>query len=120
VGISTGLEFLNSITAQELRLDEVISNEVLFKDGVCTGEVIINVEEDSKAQVLKTVLKKYNIKNGNIITFGDGLADVKMFKLSTFSVAIFPKKEEVRESADFIVENEPIDQVIDKISELKL
>lgn len=120
MGIITGKAFLNNITASELKLDEVISNEILFDDEVCTGEVVVNVQKDLKAKVLRTVLEKYEINSGNIISFGDGLADTQMFNLSTLSVAIFPSTEEVTRSADFTIDSEPIDQVIEQLVELKL
>lgn len=118
VGISTGVSFLNDITAKELGLNEVISNEILFNNGICSGEVIINVQEDTKAQILEKVLKKYNIGLGKIISFGDGPADISMFNLSTFSVAVFPRSKDVSNSADFIIDSEPIDEVINHLSEL--
>ncbi len=118
LGISTGLSFLNDMTAKELGLDEVISNEILFNNGICTGEVNIHVQEDSKDQVLKQLLKKYKIDLGNIISFGDGPADISMFKLSSLSVAVFPRSKEVSNSADYTIDSEPIDQIIKKLSEL--
>lgn len=120
IGISTGLSFLNDITRMELGLDEVISNEILFDDGICTGEVNINVQEDSKDRVLKNVLQKYEIDKGNIISFGDGPADIPMFKLSTFSVAIFPRTQEVRNAANIVLESEPIDVLINHLRELNV
>jgi len=120
VGISTGVSFLNDITAKELGLNEVISNEILFNNGICSGEVIINVQEDSKAQILENVLKKYSVGLGKIISFGDGHADISMFKRSSYSIAIFPRTKEVSNNADFTVKSEPIDKVIPHLSELIL
>ncbi|MBD0399981.1 HAD family phosphatase [Flammeovirga sp. EKP202] len=118
IGISTGMSFLNAITAKELGLDEVISNEILFEDDVCTGEVLIHVEEDSKAQVVQSVLKRYATPFDNIISFGDGPADIAMFKLSTFSVATFPRTEEVSNHADLTIDKEPIDLLIEHLEHL--
>jgi phosphoserine phosphatase len=120
VGISTGLSFLNDITAKELGLDEVVSNEILFDNGICTGEVNIHVQEDSKDQVLKQILKKYHIDLGHIISFGDGPADISMFNLSTLSVAVFPRSKEVSNSAQFTIQTEPIDSIIKHLPELSL
>jgi phosphoserine phosphatase len=120
VGISTGLSFLNDITAKKLGLDEVISNEVLFENGICSGEVKINVEEHTKNRILERVLEKYNIHSGTVISFGDGPADISMFNLSTISFAVFPKSKEVSSSADFTIDTEPIDKAIDYLPELTL
>lgn len=118
IGISSGVSLLNEITAKELGLNEVISNELLFENGICTGQVKINVEENTKNKVLENVLKKYKIDSGNVISFGDGPADVAMFKLSTHSFAVFPKSETVSSSADYIIDAEPIDRAIEYLSEL--
>lgn len=120
VGISTGLSFLNDITATHIGLDEVISNEILFEKGICTGEIIIKVQEDSKDKILMEVLKKYNAENADIISFGDGIADIAMFKLSSYSVAIFPRDKNIARSANIVIDNEPIDEIINYLSELSI
>ncbi len=116
IGISTGLSFLNEITATETGLDMVVSNNVLFNDGICTGDVEINVREDSKANVMDNIIKLFNGNVKNILSFGDGIADVQMFNKSTFSVAIFPKNDFVKDNASITVNSEPIDYVTDIIN----
>lgn len=120
VGISTGLSFLNEVTKAELGLDEIISNEIYFKNGKCTGKVKINVHEDGKEQVMKTILEKYGIDRGEIITFGDGPADIAMFEMSTFSVAVFPRTQEVINAAKVVIESEPINPIINQLKQLNL
>ena len=115
-GISTGLSFLNDITAKETGLDMVVSNNVLFNDDICTGDVEINVREDSKADVMDNIIKQFNGNVKNILSFGDGIADVEMFRKSTMSVAIFPKNDFIKESASIAVNSEPIDSVTDIIN----
>ncbi|NLR93561.1 HAD family hydrolase [Flammeovirga agarivorans] len=111
VGISTGLSFLNDITAEELGLDKVYSNEIVFEDNVCTGKCIIHVEEFHKDKILDKVVKEFSI-TGDIVAFGDGEADVELFKNAAQSVAVFPRKPFIKEAADFCIEEEPIDQIL--------
>lgn len=118
VGISSGVSLLNQITANQLGLDEVISNEILFENGICTGQVKINVEENTKQLVLERVLQKYHINQGTVISFGDGQADIAMFNMSAISFAIFPKSEMVSKNADYIINTEPIDCAINYLPEL--
>ncbi len=81
VGISTGLSLFNDITRQELGLEEVISNDLEFEDGVCTGLVVVHVEEAGKADVLSRLCQRHQCEPGSgAIVFGDGAADIPMFQ----------------------------------------
>ncbi|MFC1452180.1 HAD family hydrolase [Verrucomicrobiota bacterium] len=117
VGVSTGLSLFNDHTAHQLGLDEVVSNELVFSGETCTGEVIVNVEEDSKAEVVRRLLQRYEIDGGKIVAFGDSEADVPMFDLAAVSVAVFPRSPEVRRKADLVIESEPIDRVVEQLAE---
>ncbi|PWJ39279.1 HAD family hydrolase [Sediminitomix flava] len=116
IGISTGLSFLNEITAKELGLDEVYSNEVLFENGICTGQMNIHVREESKDETLVNALKKHQI-DGDVFAFGDGPADVKLFLNADFSVAVFPRNEKIAECADIVVAEEPLHTVLEQLEE---
>ena len=116
VGISTGLSLFNDHTSQQLGLDEVVSNELVFNGDVCTGEVIVNVEEDGKAGGVKQVLRRYHIDQGTVVAFGDGKADIPMFDLASIGVAVFPRSPEVRQKADLVIESEPIDRVVEQLA----
>lgn len=116
VGISTGLSLFNDVTAKELGLDEVVCNDLVFDGDVCTGEVVVHVEEGTKAAVMKQVLRRYRVDGGDVVAFGDGPADVPMFALATVAVAVFPNAAEVREQADLVIDTEPIDTVIGRFA----
>jgi HAD superfamily PSPase-like hydrolase len=115
VGVSTGIDLFNNSTAKDLGMDEVVSNNLLFDNDICTGEVVINVEEARKDEILKTFAKKYQVELTDIISFGDGDADIALFKNSAVSVAVFPRNHKVKESADFIIESEPIDSILKEL-----
>lgn len=112
VGVSTGLSLFNDLTAQRLGLEEVISNELMFKGQTCTGDVIVNVEEHRKAEVVKRFLERYQIDGGTIVAFGDSQADVPMFDIASVAVAVFPRSAEVRQKGNLVIESEPIDRVV--------
>lgn len=101
IGISTGLSFYNEVTVNEVGLDYVISNDIIFEDQKCTGEVIVNVEEYKKDIILNNVLQKERI-NGRIISFGDGKSDIDLFKNSHLSFAVHSKYDEVKKAATHI------------------
>ncbi len=112
VGISTGLSLFNDITQQELGLDEVISNDLEFEGRVCTGSVVVQVEETGKADMLRRICQRYLYEpRSATIVFGDGVADIPMFQSAHIAVAIFPRNAEVSEQANVVVDAEPIDSV---------
>jgi len=118
VGISTGLSLFNEITKQELGIDEVISNDIVFVDEVCTGSVVVNVEETDKAELLQNVCQQYHCEpERSAIAFGDGNADIPMFRGAFLSVAVFPRNPDVATHADIVVDTEPINTVCEELEQ---
>ena len=109
VGISTGLSIFHEHTARDLGMDRVICNELHFDGDVCTGEITINVREESKGEVMDAVLADYGVRAEEVVAFGDGKADIPLFSKAGLGIAICPVHDQVRESADYVVEAEPID-----------
>ena len=112
VGISSGLTIFNEITAEELNIKEIISNELQFAGNVCNGKVAIQVNEENKGQVMDKILRHYNTAEEQVVAFGDGTADIPLLTKAGFGVAICPANESVRYSADHVVGEEPIDKVL--------
>ena len=112
VGISSGLTIFNEITAEELNIKEIISNELQFAGNVCNGKVAIQVNEENKGQVMDKILRHYNAAEEQVVAFGDGTADIPLLTKAGFGVAICPTNESVRYSADHVVGEEPIDKVL--------
>jgi len=109
VGISTGLSIFHEQTARDLGMDLVICNELHFEGDVCTGEITINVREESKSEIMDEVLARYGVRAEEVVAFGDGMADIPLFRKAGLGIAICPVHSEVREGADHVVEAEPID-----------
>ncbi len=108
VGLSTGLSVFHDVTAIELGLNEVLCNELCFADGLCAGEVIVNVTEDSKAAAMEQLMARYSSSAARTIVFGDGRADIPMLNRAGLSVAVFPRSAEVARSARYVIETEPL------------
>ena len=106
IGISTGLDVFNEGVAQQFGFLFIKSNELLFDaSGVCTGEAKINVREDAKGKVLGAILEELSIPREGVVAFGDGTADIQLFKIAALSVAISPSKAQIREAATHCLEN---------------
>ena len=112
VGISSGLTIFNEITAEELNIKEIISNELQFAGNVCNGKLAIQVNEENKGQVMDKILQRYSTAEEQVVAFGDGTADIPLLTKAGFGVAICPANESVRYSADHVVGEEPIDKVL--------
>ena len=112
VGISTGLSIFHEQTARDLRMDWVICNELHFDGDVCTGDITINVREESKGEIMDEVLAQYGVQAEEVVGFGDGTADIPLLRKAGLGIAICPVHSQVRESADYVVEAEPIDGAV--------
>jgi phosphoserine phosphatase len=112
LGISTGLSLFNDVTARELGLREVITNEVHFQDGLCTGRVTVRVREDNKAAIALALLERYGVDAVHVVAFGDGTADIPVMQAVGLGIAICPSNERVRAGAHRVVDAEPIDRAV--------
>lgn len=74
---------------QILKFDYYVSTKVRFCDGKMKLEEEIN--KDNKVIGCKNIIKKLNIPYDNIIAIGDSIADINVFKLAKYSVAINSK-----------------------------
>jgi phosphoserine phosphatase len=112
VGISSGLSIFNDITARELGMQEVISNQLHFDGEIYNGEISIKVHEHNKGEIMDELMQRYSVRAREIVAFGDGTADIPLLQKAGLGVAICPSNERVRSSAERVVEDEPIDGAI--------
>jgi len=112
VGISSGLSIFNEITAAELGIKEVISNELQFDGDICNGEISIQVNEENKGEIMDEILERYSVGDEQVAAFGDGRADIPLLRKAGLGIAICPSNDKVRSSARHVVGDEPIDRAI--------
>ena len=112
VGISSGLAVFNEVTAQELNIKEIISNELQFEDHICNGKIAIQVNEENKGQVMDKILQRYSTAEEQVVAFGDGTADIPLLQKAGLGVAICPSNELVEFSAAHVVGDEPIHRAL--------
>jgi phosphoserine phosphatase len=113
VGISSGLSIFNEITAVELGIKEVISNELQFDGDICKGEISIQVNEENKGEIMDEILERYAVSDKEVAAFGDSTADIPLLRKAGLGIAIFPSNDKVRSSAEHVVRNEPIDRAVE-------
>ncbi|HOE17579.1 MAG TPA: HAD-IB family phosphatase [Syntrophorhabdaceae bacterium] len=90
--VSTGLSVLVDLVKSELSIDGAVSNELLSKDGVLTGEVKINVEYDKKGSLVGTLLGQKGFVKKDACAVGDGEGDVAMFEAVGLPIGFNPNE----------------------------
>ena len=102
IAVSGGFTIITDRLKQDLGIDRIFSNELIFKDGKLDG-VTMKVTSD-KAAAVRDTIKEWGIRKEDIVVVVDGANDLKLFALAGFTVGFCPV-DVVREKAD-----ETIDQ----------
>ena len=113
MAVSGGFTIMTDRLKEELDLDYVFSNELLFKDGKLDG-VTIEVDSDkSKSALIK--IKEWNEKKENIVVVVDGANDIKLFNICGLGVA-FRAQDMVKELATVTLEEKDLSKLIGLIN----
>ena len=112
VGISSGLSIFNEITARELGIKEIISNELHFDGDICNSGISVYVHEENKGEIMDEMLEGYEVTVEQVVAFGDGTADIPLLSKAGLGIAICPSNDKVRFCAEHAVRSEPIDRAI--------
>jgi len=113
LAISGGFSIMTDRLKNELDLDHVFSNELIFKDGKLDG-VKIHVDSDkSKSAMIK--VKEWNEKKENIIAVVDGANDIKLFDICGLGVA-FRAQDVVKDLATVTLEEKDLSLLIELIN----
>ncbi|NVM29792.1 MAG: HAD-IB family phosphatase [Candidatus Helarchaeota archaeon] len=114
--LSSGLSFLADSVKDKFQFDYAIANApIIGEDNKLTGEIEVKVSYDDKHLVLQEFLKPRQIELTNCIAIGDGENDIPLFKEVGYSIAFNPNNDQVAKSADVIVENGDLLEVLSKI-----
>ena len=112
LAVSGGFTLFTDRLIDELKLDYVTSNELIFRDGKLLG-VDINVNSD-KPNAIAKVMRQWNEKKENIVSVVDGANDLKLFEISGLKIA-FNAQELVKEKADVIIAKKDLELIIEVI-----
>jgi len=113
MAVSGGFTIITDRLKEELDLDFIYSNELVFKDGKL-DDVIVNVDADkAKAAVIK--INEWDEKKENIITVVDGANDVKLFGITGFGIA-FRAQDLVKDLATVTLDEKDLSKIIGLIN----
>lgn len=115
--ISSGLAIHAELVAQELGMDRVWAIELMAHDGRLTGEIVVNVTEDSKEEPMRAVRAEFGALPQECLAVGDGPADVGLFAQAGLSVAVCPLSDAVRAAANVVLEDGDLHPIIGLVQE---
>ena len=110
---SGGFTIITDRLKEELHLDFVYSNELVFKDGKL-DDVIVNIDAD-KAKSAMIKINEWNEKKENIITVVDGANDVKLFDIAGFGIA-FRAQDLVKDLATVTLDEKDLTKIVGLIN----
>lgn len=113
LAVSGGFTIMTNRLKEELNLDYVLSNELVFKDGKLDG-VKIHVTSD-KAKSAKIKISEWKEKQEDIVVTVDGANDMTLFDICGLGVA-FRAQDVVKERADVTIEEKNLTHLIDEIN----
>ena len=113
MAVSGGFTIMTDRLKEELDLDYVFSNKLLFKNGKLDG-VTIDVDSDkAKSAIIK--INEWKEKKENIVVVVDGANDIKLFDICGLGVA-FRAQDMVKELATVTLEEKDLSKLIGLIN----
>jgi phosphoserine phosphatase len=91
--LSTGLSFLVERVQRELGIHQSISNHLLVKEGLLTGEIRIDIEHDNKGFWVDRILEDFGIPREEAAAVGDGEGDRGMFEAVGLRIGYHPQAQ---------------------------
>ena len=113
MAVSGGFTIITDRLKQELHLDYVFSNELIFKDNKL-DDVIVNVNADkAKSAIIK--ITEWNERKEDVTVVVDGANDVKLFDVSGLGIA-FCAQDLVKDLATVTLDEKDLSKIIDIIN----
>ena len=113
MAVSGGFTLMMDRLKEELDLDYIFSNELIFKDGKLDG-VEINVDSN-KAKSAITKIEEWGEKKEDIVCVVDGANDIKLFDICGLSIA-YRAQDIVKDLATTTLEEKDISKILDIIN----
>ncbi|ASP38879.1 phosphoserine phosphatase SerB [Bacterioplanes sanyensis] len=110
--LSGGFTYFGRHLQQKLGIDYVYANELEMVDGVVTGRVTGTVVDGQrKAELLRELAQRENIRLQQTIAVGDGANDLPMLSIAGLGIA-FRAKPLVRENAEHAISALGLDGIL--------
>ena len=116
--VSTGLDVHAGLVQQELGVDRIYANQVLFRDEVVSGEARALVREGGKGQIVAQLQAELGVAPEDCLAVGDGASDADMFARVRFGVAVNAPSERLRAAAHLVIEEPDLSGLLARLEEL--
>lgn len=101
--LATALDFVAKHVEKDLNLDFCYCNELIIEGDHFTGKGKLIVDLWKKDIMLKKLCDELGIQLEQTIVVGDHFNDLPMFRVAGRSIALNPKTDEVKNSADDVI-----------------
>jgi phosphoserine phosphatase len=101
IAVSGGFTIITERLKNELGLDLIFSNVLIFKNGLL-DDLDLKVTSD-KSVVVRPIIKQWGLKKEEIVVVVDGANDIKLFDIAGYTIGFCPV-ELVKNKADDVVE----------------
>ena len=109
MAVSGGFTIMTDRLKEQLGLDFVYSNELLFKDGKLDG-VTINVDSD-KAKSARIKIEEWGVKRKDVVVIVDGANDLKLFDICGLGIA-YRAQDKVKDMANAVLEEKDLSKIL--------
>ena len=113
MAVSGGFTIMTDRLKEELGLDFVYSNELIFKDGKLDG-VKINVDSN-KAKSAQIKIDEWREKKEDVVVVVDGANDIKLFDICGLGIA-YRAQDLVKDLATVTLDEKNLAKIIDIIN----
>ena len=113
LAVSGGFTIMTDRLKEELGLDYVFSNELLFKDGKLDGVTINVTSNKAKSAMIK--INEWREQKENIVVTVDGANDLALFDICGLGVA-FRAQDLVKEKANITIDEKNLTNLIPVIN----
>ncbi|MFQ5920973.1 MAG: phosphoserine phosphatase SerB [Nitrososphaerales archaeon] len=112
LAVSGGFTIMTDRLKEELGLDHVVSNELIFKEGKLTGiDIMVN---SNKVNAVAKIIRQWNEKKEDTVAVVDGANDLNLFDIAGLKVA-FNAQDVVKERADVVIDEKDLNLLLGAI-----
>jgi phosphoserine phosphatase len=110
--VSSGIDLHVDGVADAIQASHAFCNRLVVEDGRLTGDLVIDVPEEGKGDVVRQVMADLRTAPEACIALGDGMADVEMFRAVGWSAAIDPLKASIGSEATITLDQPDLSPLI--------
>ncbi|MEM2141956.1 MAG: HAD family phosphatase [Candidatus Thorarchaeota archaeon] len=113
--LSGGIDLMANYVAKRLGIDYVLTNRLLHREGLLTGEVDVSVGWGDKASEIRQIADHFGVSLGETCYVGDGRNDISAFSAVGLSISFRPESEEVARAAKVKIQGDDLRLILPHI-----